>query len=127
MDPIWIKCKALKHQFANLNGSTEVMSGVNHRVRLIEYWNRRKNLRPQGVNEAHNEIKEPTTHQVQKFVADKLGVLLVRYKTPFTINSPNDRNEQRHSMAKLSSEVKNLETLKSISILNKTIFSLMMM
>lgn len=47
------------------------MSGVNKMVRLIEDWNRRKNLSISEVNEASNEGKEQTFHSVQKLVAEK--------------------------------------------------------
>ena len=123
IDTLKTKCEYLEDQVASLNGTTEAMSGVNNRVRLIEDWNRRKNLRISGVNEAPNESKEQTTHSVQKFIAEKLGVPDVKVSSAFRINSPNERDEPRHIMAKLSSEDEKIKILKSGSKLkNTTIF-----
>ena len=123
IDTLKVKCASLEVQLTTISDSTEAMPAINNRVRVIEDWSKRKNLRISGMGELSNENKEQTTHSVQKLIADKLGVTGVSVCSAFRINRPSQGNEPRQIIAKLSSEDDKIKVLKSGSKLkNSPIF-----
>ena len=64
-----------------------VPSNVDDKVRALEDWTKRKNLRITGMTEISNENNEETIHAVQILISYNLGGCDVKVKKAYRVES----------------------------------------
>ena len=95
----------LKEINENLNKQSKIVavpSNVDDRVRALEDWTKRKNIRITGMTEISNENNEQTIHAVQKLIVNNLGESDVRVLKAYRVKSSSG-SQPRHIVAELSS------------------------
>ena len=102
----------LKRQVSPVNEATESVAGIDSRVRAVEDWSRRKNLRITGMPELPDENFEKTTYAVNKLVNEKLEVSHVSLEKAFHLNRTCISGEPCLSLVQTQSDKDKIFCLK---------------
>ena len=98
------KCDFLEEKVTSLGDNIPGDNALENRIRIMEDWVRRKNLRITGVAELPNESEQQTTHAVQKLISEKMQVPDTKVLKAFRVNSRDGNNTQRSIVAHLATE-----------------------
>ena len=120
IDTLKTKQTNLESRLADALAVSAQMPSVENRVRTVEDWTRRKNLRISGLAELPNENSEQTIRAVQELVDDKLCVSDVKIANAFRVNNSSFDDQPRQIIANLISEKDKISCLKSGSKLKNT-------
>ena len=98
------KCDFLEEKVISLGDNIPGGTALENRIRIMEDWVRRKNLRITGVAELPNESEQQTTHAVQKLISEKMQVPDTKVLKAYRVSNRDGNNTQRSIVAHLATE-----------------------
>ena len=120
IDTLKSKCTNLERQISAVDEATAAVPAIDNRVRVVEDWSRRKNLRITGMPELPNENFEKTTYAVTKLINEKLELPQVKIEKAFRLNRTNASDEPRQILVQMHSESDRVLCLKTSYKLKNT-------
>ena len=120
IDELKDKCNRQELRAANFEDSFSNIPAMENKLRNLEDWNRRKNLRISGIPEANSEPTDSTRCLAQNIITEKLGLPEIEIKNAFRAKGASGSEAPRQIIVSLKTERDKISCLKSSSKLKNS-------